>query len=143
MRHDETRDNTTNIENQSIEADAHADTREGDDNRPMENRVADAWWKTMAAMPKHLRGVDQGNTMRVSEITLGNEETLVETPTDANRIFAGPNGEEHRLEFIAEHGDVAVVWDQKFKVWRVPVFAEQRERFSNAKAKDIARWGSE
>ena len=29
MRHDETRDNTTAIENQSIEADAHADTREG------------------------------------------------------------------------------------------------------------------
>ena len=28
MRHDETRDNTTAIENQSIEADAHTDTRE-------------------------------------------------------------------------------------------------------------------
>ena len=28
MRHDETRDNTTAIENQSVEADAHADTRE-------------------------------------------------------------------------------------------------------------------
>jgi len=28
MRHDETRDNTTAIENQSIEADAHEDTRE-------------------------------------------------------------------------------------------------------------------
>ena len=27
MRHDETRDNLTDIENQSIEADAHADTR--------------------------------------------------------------------------------------------------------------------
>ena len=112
MRHDETRDNTTTIETQSIEADAHADTREG-------------------------------NTMRVSEITLGNDATRVETPTDADRVFAGPNGEAHRLKFIAEHGDVAVVWDQKFKVWRVPVFAEKRERFSNAKAKDIARWGSE
>ena len=30
MRHDETRDNTTAIETQSIEADAHADTRETD-----------------------------------------------------------------------------------------------------------------
>ena len=29
MRHDETRDNTTAIETQSIEADAHVDTREG------------------------------------------------------------------------------------------------------------------
>ena len=28
MRHDETRDNTTAIENQSVEVDAHADTRE-------------------------------------------------------------------------------------------------------------------
>ena len=28
MRHEETRDNTTAIENQSVEADAHADTRE-------------------------------------------------------------------------------------------------------------------
>ena len=30
MRHDETRDNTTDIENQIREADAHADTRESD-----------------------------------------------------------------------------------------------------------------
>jgi hypothetical protein len=111
-------------------------TNNTDDNRPMENRVADAWWKT-------LQSVDQGNTMRVSEITLGNDATRVETPTDADRVFAGPNGEAHRLKFIAEHGDVAVIWDQKFKVWRVPAFAEKRVRFSNAKAKDIARWGSE
>jgi hypothetical protein len=111
-------------------------TNNTDDNRPMENRVTDAWRKTIDA-------VDQGNTMRVSEITLGNEDTRVETPTDANQSFAGPNGEAHRLKFIAEHGNVAVIWDQKFKVWRVPAFAEKRVRFSNAKAKDIARWGSE
>ena len=30
MRHEETRDNTTAIETQSIDADAHADTRDGD-----------------------------------------------------------------------------------------------------------------
>ena len=35
MRHDETRDNTTAIETQSIEADAHADTREEVFGRPV------------------------------------------------------------------------------------------------------------
>jgi hypothetical protein len=76
MRHEETRDNTTAIENQSIEADAHEDTREevfgrpvrpfrqpeerheehndgangyDDDNRSPELRVARAWWKTLRA----------------------------------------------------------------------------------------------
>ena len=49
MIFDETRDNLTDIETQSIEADAHADTREADDNRPMERRVADSWWATRNA----------------------------------------------------------------------------------------------
>ena len=71
MRHEETRDNLTDIETQSIEADAHADTRVRREtwrerklrlaeatfgkvgssrmSRAMENRVADAWWKTLHA----------------------------------------------------------------------------------------------
>ena len=49
MIFDETRDNLTDTEAQSIEADAHAETREADDNRPMEHRVADAWWATRNA----------------------------------------------------------------------------------------------
>ena len=50
MRHDEERDNTTATETQSIEADAHADTRETPaDNRSPELRVARAWWKTLRA----------------------------------------------------------------------------------------------
>jgi hypothetical protein len=83
------------------------------------------------------------NKMRVSEITLGDNEVRVETPTDANQVFTVRNGEAGRRMFIAEHGDVSVVWDAKFKVWTVPAFAEKRERFSNAKAKDCSRWGSE
>ena len=49
MIFDETRDNLTDTEAQSIEADAHAETREADDNRPMEHRVADSWWATRNA----------------------------------------------------------------------------------------------
>jgi len=44
MIFDETRDNLTDTEAQSIEADAHADTREAEDTRCSERRVADAWW---------------------------------------------------------------------------------------------------
>tara|TARA_B100001971_G_C17872751_1_gene374062 strand:- start:72 stop:383 length:312 start_codon:yes stop_codon:yes gene_type:complete len=87
---------------------------------------------------------------KVSEIMLGGtrwfdhgNEVRVETPTDANQVFTVRNGETQRQKFIAEHGDVSVVWDPKFKVWTVPAFAEKRERFSNAKAKDCVRWGSE
>tara|TARA_Y100000310_G_C20047451_1_gene518965 strand:- start:105 stop:392 length:288 start_codon:yes stop_codon:yes gene_type:complete len=85
----------------------------------------------------------EADKMKVSEITLGDNEVRVETPTDANQVFTVRNGEAGRRMFIAEHGDVTVVWDDKFKVWRVPAFAEKRKRFSNAKAKDCARWGSE
>ena len=49
MTFDESRDNLLDIEAASIEADAHAETREADDNRPMERRVADAWWATRNA----------------------------------------------------------------------------------------------
>ena len=49
MIFDETRDNLTDTEAQSIEADAHAETREAEDNRPMERRVADSWWATRNA----------------------------------------------------------------------------------------------
>ena len=49
MIFDETRDNLTDTEAQSIEADAHAETREADDTRPMDHRVADGWWATRTA----------------------------------------------------------------------------------------------
>ena len=49
MTFDETRDNLTDTEAALMAADDHADTREGDDNRPMENRVADSWWATLHA----------------------------------------------------------------------------------------------
>ena len=48
-RFDETRDNLTDTEAALMAADAHADTREDDDNRPMEHRVADSWWTTLHA----------------------------------------------------------------------------------------------
>jgi len=85
----------------------------------------------------------------VSEIMLGGtrwfdhgNEVRVEDTDDSQRVFTVRNGETQRQKFIAEHGDVSVVWDPKFKVWTVPAFAEKRERFSNAKAKDCSRWGS-
>ena len=84
-----------------------------------------------------------GNYFAVSDIAIGDHETRIETPTDAYRVFAGPNGEAQRKAFIAENGDGAVTWEQKSKVWRVPAFAGCRASYIAAKAADCERWGSE
>jgi len=89
---------------------------------------------------------DKGNTMRASDITLGNSDIMIDNADDStNRwpLKAKDGQLYHRNRWIKENGDVAVVWDAQSKVYRVPAFKAQRDSFSQAKAKDIARWGSE
>jgi hypothetical protein len=89
---------------------------------------------------------DKGNTMKTSDITLGNSDILIENTDDSHSrwpLKAKDGQLYHRNRWIKENGDVTVVWDEKFKVYRVPAFKTQRDSYSNAKAKDIARWGSE
>ena len=83
-------------------------------------------------------------------------ETRVETLTDAYRVFTVATGERQqrliamhndgetkRRQFIAEHGDVLVQWDDQSKVWRVPAFKYERKRYATVKAADCSRWGCE
>ena len=89
---------------------------------------------------------DKGNTMKTSDITLGISDIMIDNADDStNRwpLRAKDGQAFHRDRYIKENGDVTVVWDEKFKVYRVPAFKAQRDSFSQAKAKDIARWGSE
>ena len=86
---------------------------------------------------------DKSNTMRVSDIITGDKEVMVETTSDARQVFTVRNGEAAKQHYIATHGDVVVVWDEQYKVYRVPAFKAQRDSYSNAKAKDCSRWGSE
>ena len=65
----------------------------------------------------------------------------VEMPdTDAQRYVSDP---ESAARFIANFGDVEMVYDEKYKCWTVPAFAVGREEFSKRKQAHCARWGSE
>ena len=89
---------------------------------------------------------DKGNTMNASHITLGISDIIIENTDDSHSrwpLNAKDGQQWHRNRWIQENGNVVVVWDEGDKVWRVPSFTAQRKRFSAAKAKDCARWGSE
>ena len=87
--------------------------------------------------------------MKLSEVkitaTNGKEGIRVETTTDAYRAIWNDKrfGNVHLEKYIKEFGDVEVEWDSKYKVYRVPAFKEQRDRYCAAKAADCQRWGCE
>ena len=64
----------------------------------------------------------------------------VETTTDALR-----NLREYQQvdNYIADFGDVEVEYDETYKVYRVPAFAERIAKYSEAKQIDCNRWGCE
>ena len=65
----------------------------------------------------------------------------VEMPnTDAQRCVSDP---ESAARFIANFGDVEMVYDEKYNCWTVPAFAVGREEFSERKQAHCARWGCE
>ena len=84
--------------------------------------------------------------MKTSDIPLGISDILIENTDDSHSrwpLKAKDGQAFHRDRYIKENGDVVVAWDERHKVYRVPSFTARRKRFSDAKAKDIARWGSE
>ena len=84
--------------------------------------------------------------MNASHITLGDNDIMIENTDDSHSrwpLKAKDGQLYHRNRWIKENGDVVVVWDEQYKVYRVPSFTARRKRFSAAKAKDCSRWGSE
>jgi hypothetical protein len=85
--------------------------------------------------------------MRISDLQFSNEmrENVwrghsVELPkNDAHRMIGN---EQHAQDFIDDNGDVEIVWNEQYKHWQVPAFAESRAVYCEAKAKSVARWGS-
>ena len=89
---------------------------------------------------------DKGNTMKTSDITLGISDIMIDNVDDSSSRWPlnSRDGQAfHRDRYIKENGDVTVVWDEKFKVYRVPSFKVQQDSYSNAKAIDCSRWGNE
>jgi hypothetical protein len=85
--------------------------------------------------------------MRVSELEFTTEmrENVwrghsVQTTSDANRMIGN---EQHAQNFIEEFGDVEIAFNEKYKHWKVPAFAEQRKRYCDAKQAHCDVYGSE
>jgi len=91
----------------------------------------------------------ESKTMKASEITLGNGDILIDNVDDSSNRWPRTcrDGQAfHRDRWIKENGDMVVELTFKgngFNVYSVPSFKAQRDSFSNAKAKDCSRWGSE
>ena len=64
----------------------------------------------------------------------------VETKTDAYSIIKDSAALDR---YIKEFGNVSVVFDSEWNVWRVPDFADAIKKYSDAKQIDCQRWGCE
>ena len=86
--------------------------------------------------------------MRISDLEFTDEmrENVwrghsVELPkNDAHRMIAN---ERHAQDFIDDNGDVEIVWNEQYKHWEVPAFAESRRIYGEAKQRACATWGCE
>ena len=77
--------------------------------------------------------------MKVTEITLA-RTTRVESDTDAYHILSN----QFQLDgYVAQFGDVEVVYDSEWKVYRVPSLDAKRSEYCEKKTRDCARWGCE
>ena len=77
--------------------------------------------------------------MNVSEITL-TRTTRVESDTDAYHILSN----QFQLDqYISRFGNVEVVWDDEWTVYRVPRLDAKRSEYETKKARVCPRWGSE
>ena len=80
--------------------------------------------------------------MKVSELQPAAypQSPSVEQPnSDSYALFTN---DFNKNSFIEDHGDVEIVWNERYKHWDVPAFAEGREKFRQAKMKYIKKWGS-
>jgi hypothetical protein len=117
MIFDETRDNLLDIEAASIEADAHAETRDTPDTpdtRPMEHRVADGWWATLhakAASEPDPAGVqleaeaDHIRNSRHIRLVDPREMERVADPSDPEHDPVGDADTDYDIEYDDEEGD--------------------------------------
>ena len=81
----------------------------------------------------------KGKQMNVNQIEL-TRTTRVESDTDAYHILSN----QFQLDqYIARFGNVEVVWDDEWTVYRVPSLDAKRSEYETKKARDCARWGSE
>jgi len=77
--------------------------------------------------------------MRVSELNLA-KKPHVETDQDARVIMYR---EFDRKYYIGKFGDIELIWDEEYQVYRAPALNAKREAYSRSKAVDCARWGCE
>ena len=81
--------------------------------------------------------------MRVSDLQPAAypQSPSVEAPnSDAYRLFTN---EFNKNSFIENYGDVEIVWNERYKFWAVPEFAERREAYCIAKQRACDTWGCE
>ena len=81
--------------------------------------------------------------MRVSELQPAKypQSPSVEQPnSDAYALFTN---DFNKNSFIEAHGDVEIVWNERYKHWEVPAFAESRKAYCDAKRRYCEQYGSE
>jgi hypothetical protein len=67
------------------------------------------------------------------------EYIRVETTTDACQVLSDGWS---LANYIKQYGDVEVEYDSKYKVYCVPAFKTERDKYIAAKAEHCRRWGS-
>ena len=83
------------------------------------------------------------NDMRVSDLqpAAWPKSPSVENPnSDSHRLFTN---DFNKQSFIEAHGDVEIVWNERYKHWEVPAFAESRKAYCDAKQRYCEQHGSE
>lgn len=81
--------------------------------------------------------------MRVSELQPAKypQSPSVQLPrSDAYRLFTN---DFNKNSFIEDYGDVEIVWNERYKYWEVPAFAEGRKTYGEAKQRACDTWGCE
>jgi hypothetical protein len=80
--------------------------------------------------------------MRVSELQPAAypQSPSVENPNcDSHALFTN---DFNKNSFIEANGDVEIVFNEKYKFWAVPEFAEARKVYSEAKQRYCEQFGS-
>jgi hypothetical protein len=78
--------------------------------------------------------------MKITDLNL-NEQNRVETNTDAYSVISN---EYQRDSYIDQYGNVEIVFDPEYNVYRALCVKMhlQREKYLNAKLEDIRRYGT-
>ena len=75
---------------------------------------------------------------------------LTPAPYPQSPSVENPNCDSHRLltndfnktSFIEANGDVEIVWNERYKFWAVPAFAEGRKEYGKLKQAHCDQFGS-